>query len=104
MNCSKHYKRLLARTFHLFIDLVQPSKSQKSQKVKTKGPKMATRGVKVTAAKIPKFSATGPKTKRGRRGVSGASDVDSVMTEDFENQFHKIMVKQVHKVHLQCSA
>ena len=29
---------------------------------------------------------------------SGPSDIDSVKTEDFENQFHTLMVKQVAKV------
>ena len=59
--------------------------------------------MKVTSSKIPKYapavtSMTSGKSKRGRRGQSGGigvSDVDSVVTEDFEDQFHKIMVKQV---------
>ena len=28
-------------------------------------------------------------------GLGGPSDIDSVKTEDFESQFHNIMVKQV---------
>ena len=49
---------------------------------------------KMGASKLPRFTANPVKHKR-RGKSSGVSDVDSVMTEDFENSFHKMMVKQV---------
>ena len=56
------------------------SKGSKSSKVKAKSSKMS----KVIAMPI------GSKKKKSGRG-SGPSDGDSIMTEDFENQFHKVM-------------
>ena len=41
----------------------------------------------------------GSKSKRRRKGhMSGPSDHESVMTEDYENHFHNMMVKQVAHV------
>lgn len=54
----------------------------KSSKVKAKPSKLS----KVIAMPI-----ASKKKKKSGRG-SGPSDGDSIMTEDFENQFHKVMV------------
>lgn len=70
-------------------DISQSSKQQKGQRLKAK-PKPAPAKV----SKIPKFTANPLKTKKKKRGA-GMSDVDSVRTEDYENSFHKMMVKQV---------
>jgi hypothetical protein len=68
---------------------VSHSSRVKPQKPKAKPPKASSKGTR-----IPKYTANPLKTKRKKKG-SGISDVESVRTEDFENSFHKIMVKQV---------
>ena len=41
---------------------------------------------------------TGSKKSKLAFGTGGQSDLESVMTEDYENQFHNVMVKQVANV------
>ena len=51
-------------------------------------PKMKTR---------PSFK-TGSKKSKHSFGLGGQSDLESVMTEDYEHQFQNVMVKQVANV------
>ena len=74
---------------HIFFRFISDTGAQKAL-VPTKGSKVKAKPSKVSkVSKVIAMPISSKKKKKSGRG-SGPSDGDSIVTEDFENQFHNV--------------